>query len=1644
MKKTLLLLFTLTSLQLFSQVLTVGTESPEQLSNRIVNTYCITTSNWAVSSGSNFGQGNSVGFFTRQVGANFPFSRGVVLSTGHLTNLPGPNLPSNAVNGFGDGNDPAWTSDTNMNNELGVTNFTNASSLEFEFTSQKTDFKLEYVFASEEYGSRQCDLNSDVVVILLTDLVTGVTTNIAKTPTNQIISPTTIRNNFFNTSCSSQNVNLFGVGYLGSNSTTAPINMNGATVSMTAQATILTGHPYKLKIVIADRLDYQFDSAIFIKDFVPTYTPSTTIFTNNISQCEGTPLNLTANVPGNPADYDFFWQKNGVNVGVNSNSYTEINPTGTNTYRVLITPIFCDSNQGFVDEIIVQIYSPVTTPDPITLNRCAGDTTPYILTQNNAVISSGLSYTPTLTYYSNLANANSGSSSGQITSYNGPLTTMYVRISEPGSPCPAIVKQFNLGTITSPTNLGSIPVPIELCSRSTTILNQFLNINPIKDTFLNGQSSATYDVSFHQTQIGADTNTQTIIPSNAGIIIVSTGTIFVRVFVKGSTNCFTTSSFEVIVKPLQKADEQLPVIYCGTPGYTLPPLTNGKYFTNDYDGVSLTSQLPEIPAGTVITIPPGHVGTYNHPTIYVSNLVTSSNNCTQSFPLNITLIQPDSFSETNRTECDSYSLPDLDYGEFWSGPNATGTMYPAGTQITTTTTLYYNFRSDIDTLLNPACNVPAGPVTITIENKPDLGPDRPNVFTCEPPYILPSLAAYPGAKYYDNQNGTGTAIPEGTPVNATADFYVYLEDTIGTLNCPVFDYFRVMVGLEPIANINQCNYQLPVPVIGGYWDGPHLADGTCNGCTQLFPGDYIENSATIYLYVAPPTGEVCSTGQNQVSYNVSVTQPIVDDIPGFVTPSCGPFTLPPLTNGKYYTGTGGSGTELLPGYIVDTNQTIYVYNVNIGSIPLCSFEKQFVFVINPLPPVDETINSVIDLCNLTTYTLPTAIAGNYYTLPNGGGTLLNTVALREITGPFPVEVYIYNVNPSTGCKNERVIRITSAQTLADNVPSIVPIETVQSFNLPDLTVSNSRYHDNYWNPTDPDDPQNLSTTPPNIIPNPSVWSMPDPTQDFFDKTLYIYNASLDGVREICPVNKPFRIILYRQPNIFGTPNVVEMPTIYSCGNTVVTLPALTGNQKYYKESHLTGGTVFTEITGPITETTRVYIYEEVKSIIPGSTFKTFDEEYFDVFIFKVDVVANISECGSVTLPTLTSGNYYDSAGGVGSITSNVITNNTNAVITKTIYIYGTSGFPVGECQSDENIFTISITPIPVINPIPLYDANPSVIDRTYCDTDGINDGVLNIPLTQYNSTILGTQTGSEFSVTYHPNEDDALDNINPVTESLSNNPTLYAVVRNSNFANCSSTPMKIEFVINLLPEPNPEDKYLCINSVTGLPISYVTLDAGVYGNLNYEWKDMIGGSVGNNNPLYTTNILGDYTLTVTDNITGCVSDTKTVSVLPSSIAITGYTITQDFSDNQIITVIPNGLGENYIYQLDGGLFQESNVFTNVTSGNHIIIVRDKDGCGDSDPIEVLIIKYPKFFTPNSDGYNDYWNIYDLKELGDTNSKISIFDRQGKLLKQISPFGQGWDGMYNGKALLADDYWFIVNYTREGITREFKSHFSIKR
>ncbi|GGA80481.1 hypothetical protein GCM10008015_21490 [Flavobacterium palustre] len=169
-----------------------------------------------------------------------------------------------------------------------------------------------------------------------------------------------------------------------------------------------------------------------------------------------------------------------------------------------------------------------------------------------------------------------------------------------------------------------------------------------------------------------------------------------------------------------------------------------------------------------------------------------------------------------------------------------------------------------------------------------------------------------------------------------------------------------------------------------------------------------------------------------------------------------------------------------------------------------------------------------------------------------------------------------------------------------------------------------------------------------------------------------------------------------------------------------------------------------------------------------------------------------------------------------------------------------------------------------------------------------------------------------------------------------------------------------------------------------------------------------------------------------------------VTVLPSNVLVDfTWTVSEAFAENQKITVTAINPGGDYLYQLDDGPFQVSNVFEYVASGTHSITVQDQTQC--SAPItktDIMVVNYPKYFTPNNDGYNDLWNITELSS--QPYAYVRIFDRYGKFLKQISPSGAGWNGTYNGYFMPADDYWFVIHYVENNIVKEFKSHFSLKR
>lgn len=256
---------------------------------------------------------------------------------------------------------------------------------------------------------------------------------------------------------------------------------------------------------------------------------------------------------------------------------------------------------------------------------------------------------------------------------------------------------------------------------------------------------------------------------------------------------------------------------------------------------------------------------------------------------------------------------------------------------------------------------------------------------------------------------------------------------------------------------------------------------------------------------------------------------------------------------------------------------------------------------------------------------------------------------------------------------------------------------------------------------------------------------------------------------------------------------------------------------------------------------------------------------------------------------------------------------------------------------------------------------------------------------------------------------------------------------------CLGPLQQLAVTLKNAPQPHLENTSTCVNPISGVLVNPVVLNPGIpAAGHTFVWTL-------NNQPLSATTPTisvsqpGNYKVTVTDTATGCEGVAMT-TISVSSVAVVQAIVKEAFDLNQVIVVSVQGSGD-YEYQLNDGPFQDEPIFQVSQSGYYTVRVHDKKGCGDS-PLRVLVLNYPRYFTPNGDSYHDYWNIKDLPN--PEKASITIFDRYGKLIKQISPKEKGWDGTYNGYSLPSTDYWFVLHYFDEGVQKEFKAHFSMKR
>ncbi|MEP2238392.1 MAG: T9SS type B sorting domain-containing protein, partial [Maribacter sp.] len=333
------------------------------------------------------------------------------------------------------------------------------------------------------------------------------------------------------------------------------------------------------------------------------------------------------------------------------------------------------------------------------------------------------------------------------------------------------------------------------------------------------------------------------------------------------------------------------------------------------------------------------------------------------------------------------------------------------------------------------------------------------------------------------------------------------------------------------------------------------------------------------------------------------------------------------------------------------------------------------------------------------------------------------------------------------------------------------------------------------------------------------------------------------------------------------------------------------------------------------------------------------------------------------------------------------------------------------------------------------------LSSAFCDDYGDNytDGIMSVNLNEF--SVDPNLTYYYYESIEDLEEDRFIVNTENYINSVPFEQQLWYKVTNEN--GCSDQG-ELTLTISSLPELVLEDLYdFCSNneaSIINAPIGFDTynwyLDDDSVNTL-ISTGEFFEPTQPGNYILEGIKYIGDI-----ENDVFCSASTS-FEVVYYDMAIITDVVVDNENNNISIEIVIEDSGE-YEYSVDGVNFQEGNVFENLSPGNIIVYVNEKNGCGEvSEEIEVEALtstgRFPNFFTPNGDGINDYWN-YIPPDLNNNISIIHIFNRYGKLLYQISPFDEGWDGTFDGQLQHEDDYWYqALDYDHKSIT----GHFSLK-
>ena len=354
--------------------------------------------------------------------------------------------------------------------------------------------------------------------------------------------------------------------------------------------------------------------------------------------------------------------------------------------------------------------------------------------------------------------------------------------------------------------------------------------------------------------------------------------------------------------------------------------------------------------------------------------------------------------------------------------------------------------------------------------------------------------------------------------------------------------------------------------------------------------------------------------------------------------------------------------------------------------------------------------------------------------------------------------------------------------------------------------------------------------------------------------------------------------------------------------------------------------------------------------------------------------------------------YYQNLTDASLGNANTLPNNWSYDRDITIYVRVENGVCAPEIQPIE--FKLGTT----LNLLTNEATPPSICDDNL-------DAIKSVNLKTYESFFT---TDNSVSITYFNSENEAKNNINPIssTQNITSTGTYFLRFEKANFC-----PNWAKITVNIkAPKASTDlqNKTICKNTTA-------EVDAGT-NFIYYKWSNGTEGETLHN----ATYGIGTHYVELTST-NGCVYK-QSFTISEAAAPVIDSVIEQGNS----ITVNVSGGTAPYEYSLDQSNWQNSNVFYNLNRGIQKVYVRDSKKCSITE-YEFSIIKLLNVITPNGDGLNDVLDYSDLRVKKEV--KILIFDRFGKkIFSNKNSTSYIWDGTENGRPLPSGSYWYVLEWT----------------